>query len=530
MISIEGKQILGFNVVAAGKETFRSVSPATGLPLEFEFTKATLTEVEIACDKAAKAFQIYRKKSGIEKAVFLEAVVNEINALGDQLIEICSSETALPKARIEGERARTVNQLRMFSAMLREGSWLDARIETADLSRTPVKPDLRYMHVGIGPVVVFGASNFPLAFSVAGGDTASALAAGCPVIVKAHSAHPATAELVGKAILQAAKITGMPDGVFSMLHGDGTVIGVQLVRHPLVRAVGLTGSFKAGKALFDVAVKRDIPIPVYAEMGSTNPVFILPQAMRNNMEKIAQGYSASVTLGVGQFCTNPGLLLYERSESAVEFVHHLKTEFEKTSGGSMLTNSIFSTYSEGVALRADHEKVEVLASGISKAGANHALPTLFKTTSDLFKTNKALEEEIFGPTGLVIEVNSKNELLTIAKNLSGHLTATVHGTETDLIAYQELLEIIEQKVGRIVINGFPTGVEVCHAMVHGGPYPSTTDGRSTSVGTAAIFRFTRAVCYQGMPQPLLPSELKNENPLGVWRLVNGTRTQNPIND
>ncbi|HRG07376.1 MAG TPA: aldehyde dehydrogenase (NADP(+)), partial [Cyclobacteriaceae bacterium] len=390
------------------------------------------------------------------------------------------------------------------------------------------KPDIRYMHVGLGPVVVFGASNFPLAFSVAGGDTASALAAGCPVIVKVHSAHPATGELVGRAIQQAAKKTIMPDGVFSMLHGDGSVIGMQLVKHKLIKAVGLTGSFKAGKALFDAAVKRDEPIPVYAEMGSTNPVFILPEAMRINKEKIAQGYATSVTQGVGQFCTNPGLLLYQNGEGAKEFTDQIKAEFEKTSGGAMLTETIFRSYSEGVAHHASKQEIEVLANGVRTDGVNRAHPVLFKTTGKVLASHHELTEEIFGPTSVVVEMNAKEEVLTAARNLSGHLTATVHGTDADLIEYKELLDILEQKVGRIVINGFPTGVEVCHAMVHGGPYPSTTDGRSTSVGTAAIFRFTRAVCYQSLPQALLPAELKNENPLAIWRLVNGTRTNNPI--
>lgn len=528
-MTIEGKQIIGFENVAEGRDEFYSKDPAQGKKLSHRFTKATEAEVNKACEKAAAAFQLYRKKSGAEKATFLEAIAADINGIGDQLIETCCAETALPKARIEGERGRTVNQLLMFAKMLREGSWLDARIETADPSRTPVpKPDLRYMHVGIGPVVVFGASNFPLAFSVAGGDTASALAAGCPVIVKVHSAHPATGELVGKAIQNAAQRTGMPDGVFSMLHGDGSVVGMQLVKHKQVKAVGLTGSFTAGKALFDAAVRRDEPIPVYAEMGSTNPVFILPEAMRLHKEKIAQGYAASVTLGVGQFCTNPGLLLYQRGEGAKEFTQQVAAEFEKTSGGAMLTETIFKSFNEGVARHTGNGGLEVLAQGAQQEGSNRANPVLFKTTSKVLSSYHELSEEIFGPTSVVVEMNDSQDVVEAAKKLSGHLTATVHGTEKDLIDNRALLDILEQKVGRVVINGFPTGVEVCHAMVHGGPYPSTTDGRSTSVGTAAIFRFTRAVCYQGMPQSLLPAELKNENPLGISRLVNGVRTTEQV--
>jgi alpha-ketoglutaric semialdehyde dehydrogenase len=529
MIRIEGKQLIGFNESEKGTESFRAMNPATGEATENTFFKATENDVKLACEKAAEAFQIYRKKSGIEKAAFLEAIADEIKALGDQLIETCCQETALPKGRIEGERGRTVNQLLMFAAMLREGSWLDARIETADPGRSPVpKPDIRYLHIGLGPVVVFGASNFPLAFSVAGGDTASALAAGCPVIVKAHSAHPATAELVAKAIIAAAKKTQMPDGVFSMLHGDGSIVGIQLVTNDHVKAVGLTGSFTAGKALFDAAVKRDVPIPVYAEMGSTNPVFVLPEAMHINKEKIAQGFAASVTLGVGQFCTNPGLLLYQSDNSSAQFLAQLKIEFESTSGGPMLTENIFRAYTKGIAHHAAQQEVEVLANGKKTSDKNCAHPVLFKTSGNVLGKHPELTEEIFGPASVVIEMNSKAELLSAARNLSGHLTATVYGTDNDLSSHQDLLDILQQKAGRIVINGFPTGVEVCHAMLHGGPYPSTTDGRSTSVGTAAIFRFTRAVCFQNLPQRLLPPELKDENPLGIWRLVNGARTKDLI--
>jgi NADP-dependent aldehyde dehydrogenase len=320
----------------------------------------------------------------------------------------------------------------------------------------------------------------------------------------------------------------MPDGVFSMLHGDGSIVGMQLVKHKHIKAVGLTGSFTAGKALFDAAVRRDEPIPVYAEMGSTNPVFILPEAMRIHKEKIAQGFAASVTLGVGQFCTNPGLLMYPENESAEDFVQGIKREFENTSGGPMLTETIFRSYAKGVAQHAAQEAVEVLANGKKSDGQYDASPVLFKTTSNVLVDYPELAEEIFGPTSVVIAMKTKTEMLSAARNLSGHLTATVHGTEEDLASYGDLLDILEQKVGRIVINGFPTGVEVCHAMVHGGPYPATTDGRSTSVGTASIFRFTRAICYQNLPSSLLPPELQNENPLEISRLVNGVRTRDRI--
>ncbi|MEP6597602.1 MAG: aldehyde dehydrogenase (NADP(+)) [Ginsengibacter sp.] len=523
---IEGKQIIGFESSADGDENFQSVNPALGTKLDHHFYKATPGEVNKAVEKAAFAFQVYRKKPGREKADFLESIANEIMALGDELIDICCTETALPRGRIEGERMRTVNQFKLFAELLRDGSWVNARIETALPDRTPLpKPDIRFMHIPLGTVVVFGASNFPLAFSVAGGDTASALAAGCPVIVKAHSAHPGTSELVGRAIQKATKAANMPDGVFSLLFGDGSVVGTQLVKHPHVKAVGFTGSYKGGKALFDAAVTRETPIPVYAEMGSTNPVFILPEAMQQWAEKIAQGFSGSVTLGVGQFCTNPGMLIYENANSAKEFTKQLESEFKKTSGGAMLAENIFNSYTKGIAHHSAIEGIELLANGNISGSANTAQPVLFKTSSATFAAHSELAEEIFGPTSVVVEANSKEEILTIAKDLSGHLTATVHGTENDLVAYKDLLDILEQKVGRILINGFPTGVEVCHSMVHGGPFPATTDSRSTSVGTASIYRFTRPVCYQALPDELLPAELKNENPLNIWRLVNGEFTK-----
>jgi alpha-ketoglutaric semialdehyde dehydrogenase len=526
---IEGKQIIGYEMIAGGSETFQSYEPATGEHLSYRFIKATPDEVNLAAEKAALAFQSYRKKSAAQKAVFLESIAEEIISIGDELIEMCCRETALPKGRIEGERARTTNQLKLFASMLRENSWVDARIETADAQRVPTpKPDIRYMEIGTGPVVVFGASNFPLAFSVAGGDTAAALAAGCPVIVKAHSAHPATGELVGRAIQRAANKCDMPDGVFSMLHGDGTNVGIQLVKHPAIRAVALTGSYTAGKALFDTAAKRPVPIPVYAEMGSTNPVFILPEAMQQRREQIVKGFAASVTLGVGQFCTNPGLLIHQSQDGATEFTKQLEEVFSGSSGGVMLTKGIHQAYEKGISHHGSMRGIEQLATGTSTADVNAARPILFKTDSNTFMDTPELAEEIFGPASVVVEARSREEIFSIARNLSGHLTATVHGTEKDLAAYKELIDILEQKVGRVVINGFPTGVEVCHAMVHGGPFPATTDGRSTSVGTASIYRFTRPVCYQNMPDSLLPDELKNQNPLNMWRMVNGVQTKESI--
>jgi 2,5-dioxopentanoate dehydrogenase len=523
------RQIIGFDDTASGTDTFSSYNPAALNNNGYLFYRATSEEIDLAAEKATAAFQLYRKKSGTEKAVFLEAIADAILKTGDELVEICTSETALPAMRIQGERVRTVNQLKMFAELLREGSWVDARIETALPGRAPLpKPDLRYMQMPLGPVVVFGASNFPLAFSVAGGDTASALAAGCPVIVKAHPAHPATSAIIGKAIQEAAQKTNMPDGVFSLLFDDGITVGTTLVKHPAVKAVGFTGSYKAGKALFDIAVNRPEPIPVYAEMGSTNPVFVLPGAMKENGETIASGYAASVTLGVGQFCTNPGLLFYQNTTG--DFKTQLKNQFEKTNGGTMLATNIAAAFHSGMQHQASVNGVEELAKGqdVTGTAGNSAQPVLLATAANVLQKNPSLSEEIFGPASIAVNVHSKEEMLEMAANLSGHLTATVFGNDEELPQYKELLDILEQKAGRVIINGFPTGVEVCSAMVHGGPFPATTNSRSTSVGTAAIFRFARPVCYQNVPQALLPAALQNKNSLGIYRLVNGSSTNNDI--
>ncbi|OSZ77000.1 aldehyde dehydrogenase (NADP(+)) [Chitinophagaceae bacterium IBVUCB2] len=523
------QQIIGFDNSGGGSETFCSYNPANQSNNAYQFYKATADEVNHAVLKAAAAFQVYRKKSGVDKAKFLTSIADELLNTGDELVTVCSNETGLPAARIEGERVRTANQLKMFATLLTEGSWVDARIDTAIPDRTPIpKPDLRFIHIPLGPVVVFGASNFPLAFSVAGGDTVSALAAGCPVIVKAHPAHPATSAFIGKIIQKAAQITDMPDGVFSLLFDNGIDVGLQLVKHPLIKAVGFTGSFKAGKAIYDAAVSRPEPIPVYAEMGSTNPVFILPQAMKERGREIATAYSAAVTLGVGQFCTNPGMLIYQNTEQ--DFNESLKAAFEKTSGGVMLTPTILNAYKTGVQQHLATEGVEQLAqSGFQpEMEASNAIPVLLITNTNVFNNTPQLSEEIFGPTGIVISTSTKKEMLSIAENLSGHLTATVHGADEELMEYKELLDILEQRAGRVIINGFPTGVEVCNSMVHGGPYPSTTDSKTTSVGTAAIFRFTRPVCYQNVPQLLLPVALKNKNELNISRLINGVRTTKDI--
>jgi len=375
----------------------------------------------------------------------------------------------------------------------------------------------------LGPAGIFGASNFPLAFSVAGGDTASALAAGCPVVVKAHPAHPGTCELIAGAIMNAANRCNMPEGVFSMVHGRSTEVGMTIVNNPVIKAIGFTGSYKGGKAIYDAAARRPEPIPVYAEMGSVNPVFILSESMANKYEEIATGFVGSVTLGTGQFCTNPGLLIHERSEAANKFKDAVKENIEKLDASTMLTKDIQNAYRGGLSRLESQHGVQVLARGKEDLRGFKGTPEIVSVDSGTFISNKVLQEEVFGPSSVQVEAKTKDEFVEIARNLEGHLTATVFATEEDLKNNPELISILEQKVGRLIVNAFPTGVEVCHAMVHGGPFPATTDSRSTSVGTRAIIRFARPVCYQGFPDLMLPDELKNSNPLNIWRMVDGER-------
>jgi NADP-dependent aldehyde dehydrogenase len=443
-------------------------------------------------------------------------------ALGDVLIKRCMAETALPEARLMGERGRTITQLKLFASVLREGSWVEARIDTSLPDRQPLpRPDIRQMQIPLGVAGIFGASNFPFAFSVAGGDTASALAAGCTVVVKGHPAHPGTSEMVGRAIQKAAQATGMPEGVFSMIHGTSHEVGMAMVTHPQVKAVGFTGSFRGGKALFDAAARREEPIPVYAEMGSTNPVFILPGALKERSEKIADGLSKSVTLGAGQFCTNPGLVVTLQSEATQSFIKKTGELLKGTAASTMLTPAICQSYSKGIAHLKSVAGVEVVAEVESIAGTNAAGAVLLQSTGKALQQNPQLAEEVFGPSTVCITCDVKEEMLETARNLKGHLTATLHATPQDLEDYRDLIDILENKVGRLLINGYPTGVEVGYAMIHGGPYPATTDARTTSVGTAAIKRFARPVCYQDFPEELLPLALKNDNPLNIWRMVNG---------
>ncbi|MDQ4141153.1 MAG: aldehyde dehydrogenase (NADP(+)) [Bacteroidota bacterium] len=515
--------------VSPQSNTFRAFNPTKGEWLTTEFTESTPEEVAAAAEKAEAAFLIYRKKSGAERAEFLQKIGEEIMNLGDALITLCQEESGLPEARLQGERGRTIGQLNMFAALLREGSWVDATIDTAIPDRKPLpKSDLRRMNIALGPVGIFGASNFPLAFSVAGGDTASALAAGCTVVVKGHPAHPGTSQLIAEAVLRAAKATNMPDGVFSMVHGQSTAVGMALVEHPLIKAIGFTGSYRGGKALFDAAARRPEPIPVYAEMGSTNPVFILPGALQERGDNLAQGLAASVSMGVGQFCTNPGMVVAQQSAESEQFLNKTTEVFTGLTAGTMLTPNIKKAFDAGIQKLTQTTGVSVLATGVSNESVCGGTPHLLRTDAATFIANPEIGEEVFGPSTVYISATGKEELMAIANGLHGHLTATLQATSEDLVEYADLISILERKVGRLLINGFPTGVEVCASMVHGGPFPATTDSRTTSVGTAAIYRFSRPICYQDFPDNVLPAELQNSNPLGIWRNVNGQLTKDKI--
>ena len=507
----------------------QGIDPTTGQVIDPPFPEATASDVDGALQRAEAAFEPYAALPAARRAVFLRAIGEEIVALGDALLLRAQAETALPAARLTGERGRTVGQLGLFAGVVEEGSWVGARIDRAQPDRQPApRPDLRRMLVPLGPVAVFGASNFPLAFSVAGGDTASALAAGCTVVVKAHPAHPGTSDLVARAIRTAAERTGMPEGVFGMVQGASTAVGMALVEHPLVKAVGFTGSLRGGRALYDAAARRPEPIPVYAEMGSSNPVFILPRALAARGEAIAKGLVASVTMGVGQFCTNPGLTVVERSAAADAFARATGALVATAPVGTLVHAGIKVAYAQGLAERASLGGVTLAAQAEGAGTSSAAAPAaLLVTDASTFSKEPRLHEELYGPATLLVQCGSKAEVLALARSLQGHLTATVHGDEADLADYAELFDVLRRKVGRLVVNGYPTGVEVSHAMHHGGPYPATTDARSTSVGSAAIERFARPVCYQDTPESLLPEELRANNPRGIWRLVDGSLTRDP---
>ena len=516
---LTGQNFIGNARSSGGEKVFRAFNPSLNMEIEPGFHEATPVEIDRAMKLSEAAFVEYRRRAPSERAAFIRAIAAEIEKLGDELVERATAETALPTGRITGERGRTTGQLRMFADLVEEGSWVDARIDHADPNRKPApKPDIRRALAAIGPVVVFGASNFPLAFSVAGGDTASALAAGCSVVIKAHPSHPGTSELVMGAILRAVKATGMPDGVVSMLHAIDPEVSLALVRHPLAKAVGFTGSLRAGRALFDAAAARAEPIPVYAEMGSVNPVFILPQAVKERGAKIAEGLTNSVTLGVGQFCTKPGVIVCLDDQAGRGFVEEMSRRMATVPMGTMLNPRIAKAYADGRKQLAEVGD----AAPVSPA---QAAPAVFTTTGAEFLSDHKLREELFGPATVIVLAQSPQQFQEIARSLDGQLTATIHATDAELAEHRPLVEILNRKAGRLIFNAYPTGVEVCSAMHHGGPYPATTDSRSTSVGTAAIERFARPVCYQDWPAQMLPPELRENNPTGIWRLVDGQRKQ-----
>ncbi|MEK9614230.1 MAG: aldehyde dehydrogenase (NADP(+)) [Flavobacteriaceae bacterium] len=510
------------------KTHFTTLNPATNTTIDQTFPLATEEEINSLIQEAEKTFENYREVSQKHRSRFLLEIVNQLESAKEEIIDIGHQETALPIGRLEGEMKRTQNQIRLFSTLLEEGSWVNAIIDLALPERNPIpRLDHRQMQIPLGPVVVFGASNFPLAFSVAGGDTVSALAAGCPVIVKSHPEHPGTSQLVAEAIQRAAQKQDVSKNVFQLVHGASHKVGELLVQHPSVKAVGFTGSFYGGKALFDLANQRETPIPVFAEMGSVNPVIILPHVLKEKPEEIAAGLAQSVVLGVGQFCTNPGLVFVPNSEGKDLFLQALKVVFEKTEAATMLSPTIASRYHDTISTYLKSESAELLAKGKKQNRFNEGCPHFFKTDFLTFKKHKLLSEEVFGPSSIVIETEVK-DLEEIAKSIDGQLTATIHGTETDFESQVDLIKSLTQKVGRMILNGFPTGVEVCHAMVHGGPYPSTTQQHTTSVGTEAIRRFTRPICYQNFVESLLPEELKNNNPLSIQRKLNGIFSKDRI--
>jgi NADP-dependent aldehyde dehydrogenase len=472
---------------------------------------------------AGEAFDSFRATTDEQRARFLDSVAQQIMLLGDELIERAMLESGLPRVRLEGERGRTCNQLRMFAELLREGSWRDARLDTPLPERAPPRPDLRYHLIGVGRVAVFAASNFPLAFSVAGGDTASAFAAGCPVVLKAHSSHPGPSELVARAVARAVQQCELPAGVFSLLTGTGSRIGQALVGHPAIQAVGFTGSRGGGTALMAVAAARKQPIPVYAEMSSINPVFLMPHALEHRAEDIGKGFAASLVLGVGQFCTNPGLVLAIDGPGLATFCKSASAALDATEAAVMLNQNIAESYRKGVDALAANQAVSTLAR--LEFGEGKGAAALFRVSADEFLQRHELHEEVFGPASLVVVCRDAAQMREVVEVLEGQLTATLQMDPEDHADVRALLPLLERKVGRILANGFPTGVEVSTAMVHGGPFPATADGRSTSVGTGAIARFLRPVCYQNLPQELLPEALRDGNPQGIWRRKDGALTK-----
>ncbi|WP_118182124.1 aldehyde dehydrogenase (NADP(+)) [Paraburkholderia phosphatilytica] len=517
-----GKLLIGGQAVDGSNGVIRAINASTGAVVEPGFGGATLADLDRACSLAWSAFDFYRETSPEKRAQFLETIANYILDIGDPLIERCMIETGLPQGRLLGERGRTIGQLRMFADVVRNGDYIGARIDPAQPERKPLpRADLRLRHIGVGPVAVFGASNFPLAFSVAGGDTASALAAGCPVIVKVHSAHPGTSELVGRAVQRAVQDCGLPEGTFSLLFDSGREIGQGLVKDHRIKAAGFTGSRGGGTALMKLAAARPEPIPVYAEMSSINPVLLFPGALKNRAEGVASMFVQSLALGAGQFCTNPGLVLGVDGPDLDRFIAAASVALGETPAQTMLTPGIHKVYKDSIERTVSHPEVKTVARGVEPETPGQARAALFVTTAEAFRNHPDLQEEIFGASSLVVRCPDLTSVLDLIETLEGQLTAALHLDDSDHDEARRFLPALERRVGRILVNGFGTGVEVGHAMVHGGPFPSTADGRSTSVGSLAIERFLRPVSYQDLPEALLPDALKSANPFGLTRRIDG---------
>ena len=520
-MTLAGHHFIAGAAAAGGGEAFTAQDPQTGAPLEPSYHEAKAEQIEAACRQAMATAGVFAASSSAQRAALLRGIADGLEALGDELVQRVTAETALPKERVVGERTRTAQQLRQFAVLLDEGSWVDAHIDRGDPARQPMpKPDLRRMLVPLGPVVVFGASNFPLAYSVAGGDTASALAAGCPVVVKGHPAHPGTSELVGRVITEAVRAQALPPGTFSLLHGRTPATGAALVRHAAITAVGFTGSYAGGRALFDLAAARPQPIPVFAEMGSANPVFVLPRALAARGAQIAERLAASATQASGQFCTCPGLVLWQAGAGADEFAAALRARFLAAEPGPTVHATIRSGYERALdEMRGLPVVLEVEAGG--DVVATGVRPMLLRAAPHDVLAHARLREEVFGPALVGVPCAGGADLLAIAESMPGYLTATVHGDGDDFSEHAELLAVLRRKVGRLIANGVPTGVEVCPSMVHGGPWPASTDARFSAVGVTSIRRWVRPVCWQDWPQQQLPEELRDDNPRGIRRTVDG---------
>ena len=508
-MKLTGQHFIAGRRTASATDTFQAINPTNGETLDVQFAEASETEIDEALVAADQAYDALQTASSETIASLLEAIADGLESAGDVLLDRAHAETALPLARLTGERGRTCNQTRIFADMARKDLWRQPRIDQGDSERVPPKPDVRTMLFGVGPVVVFGASNFPLAISVAGTDTISALAARCPVVVKAHPAHPGTCEIIASVITAAVEKSGLPSGTFSMLHGKTNRTGVQLVQHDKVSAVAFTGSLQGGRALFDAVNQRKNPVPFYGEMGSLNPVFLLPGALEQRADEIAAGYIQSVNLGVGQFCTNPGAVLGVEGERLDKFLSAVKVAAEEVAPATMLHPGIHKAFEDGQKRVAGVDGVKRVGSSGQPpvADAHQAACNIYQSdVSQIGRTE--VSEEVFGPSSIVFKCQSTDQMVEYANSLDGHLTATIHGTDEDLKNNAALVRILQRKVGRIVFNGFPTGIEVCNAMHHGGPYPATTHSYFTSIGHHSIYRFTKPVCFQGFPESCLPDQLK----------------------